>query len=186
MPTFSIAAVRDGAVDIESHLKFCGVEISKAAPYFVAQGDIFVLRGSGSKDLVGTAGIVQQTPPDNCIYPDILIRVRPSKRLTPWFLVECLNSAPVRCQTVVAAQTAAGIWKVSGSALQSIRIPCPPIAEQMEIESQVTATVVQLAELLDEAERAITLLQERRSALISAAVTGQIDVRNYSSEGAAA
>ena len=34
--------------------------------------------------------------------------------------------------------------------------------------------------LTAEAQRAIALLQERRTALISAAVTGQIDVRNHS------
>ncbi len=44
----------------------------------------------------------------------------------------------------------------------------------------------QLDALIAEAERAIALLQERRTALISAAVTGKIDVRGYRSTGAAA
>ena len=39
--------------------------------------------------------------------------------------------------------------------------------------------------LTAEAQRAIDLLQERRTALISAAVTGQIDVRDFGSRGAA-
>jgi hypothetical protein len=53
--------------------------------------------------------------------------------------------------------------------------------EQLEIQLQAKAK--QLAELLVEADRAITVLQERRSALISAAVTGQIDVRGFSTGG---
>ena len=75
MPTFSIAAVRNGKVDIQNHLKYADLDLDNAAPYFVKRGDILVLRGSGSKDLVGTAGIVVDLPPENCIYPDILIRI---------------------------------------------------------------------------------------------------------------
>ena len=39
--------------------------------------------------------------------------------------------------------------------------------------------------LIAEAERAIELLQERRTALISAAVTGKIDVREFATEAVA-
>ena len=53
----------------------------------------------------------------------------------------------------------------------------PPISEQAEIVAHLDAKTAALDTLTTEAQRAIALLQERRSALISAAVTGQIDVR---------
>lgn len=53
----------------------------------------------------------------------------------------------------------------------------PPLDEQSEIAKFVTSTVDRFRFLICEAERAIELLQERRTALISAAVTGKIDVR---------
>ncbi|SFN61704.1 type I restriction enzyme, S subunit [Formivibrio citricus] len=53
----------------------------------------------------------------------------------------------------------------------------PPPREQEEISTFLDAETVKLDELDTEAELAITLLKERRSALIAAAVTGQIDVR---------
>lgn len=53
----------------------------------------------------------------------------------------------------------------------------PPIDEQIEIANFLDATLVQLDKLVSEVKMTIALLQERRTALISAAVSGQIDVR---------
>lgn len=59
----------------------------------------------------------------------------------------------------------------------SIQLPVPPIDEQLEIVATVEKQLETLLRLQAEAKRAIELLQERRTALISAAVTGKIDVR---------
>ncbi len=61
--------------------------------------------------------------------------------------------------------------------LQNIRIPVPQPDEQLQILELISSAANDLTVLTTEAQRAIALLQERRSALISAAVTGQIDVR---------
>lgn len=53
----------------------------------------------------------------------------------------------------------------------------PPVAEQAELAKHITAAIGSCDALARDAQRAIDLLQERRTALISAAVTGQIDVR---------
>uniref|UniRef100_B3ENS6 Putative type I restriction-modification system n=1 Tax=Chlorobium phaeobacteroides (strain BS1) TaxID=331678 RepID=B3ENS6_CHLPB len=57
------------------------------------------------------------------------------------------------------------------------RIALPPIDEQREIVEFLTSVTAKFDTLTAEAQRTIDLLQERRTALISAAVTGQIDVR---------
>ena len=56
-------------------------------------------------------------------------------------------------------------------------LPLPPAAEQAAINSFLGLESAKFDTLTTEAQRAIDLLQERRTALISAAVTGQIDVR---------
>lgn len=56
-------------------------------------------------------------------------------------------------------------------------IPVPPLDEQTTIIEATGKHLAQIDDLLSTAESAITFLQERRSALISAAVTGKIDVR---------
>ena len=58
------------------------------------------------------------------------------------------------------------------------RIALPPLEEQTVIIEYLNAETTKFDILTTEANRAIALLQERRSALISAAVTGQIDVRH--------
>jgi type I restriction enzyme S subunit len=56
-------------------------------------------------------------------------------------------------------------------------IPLPPLAEQRAIVAHLDEKCGKIDELKSKAERGIELLKERRSALISAAVTGKIDVR---------
>ena len=61
----------------------------------------------------------------------------------------------------------------------------PPISEQQAVVAEIEKVTGALDTLITEAQRAIDLLQERRTALISAAVTGQIDVRHLAESGAA-
>ena len=63
--------------------------------------------------------------------------------------------------------------------LGRVRMPVPPRNEQNEIISYVSQVFGKYKVLIGNAERAIQLMQERRTALISAAVTGKIDVRGW-------
>jgi type I restriction enzyme S subunit len=62
--------------------------------------------------------------------------------------------------------------------LRKFDVSLPPVLEQNEIVGSMSAQLAKLGRLLTETERAIVLLQERRAALISAAITGRIDVRS--------
>jgi type I restriction enzyme S subunit len=67
-----------------------------------------------------------------------------------------------------------------GLSLEDIRnvlLIIPPLEEQEVVVSSVNARVEQLDRLVTKNERSIDLLKERRAALITAAVTGQIDLR---------
>ena len=68
--------------------------------------------------------------------------------------------------------------RISLSAMLTRYVALPPLDEQASIQGWLRQQTEQLDALRAEGERAIQLLNERRSALISAAVTGQIDVRN--------
>jgi len=61
--------------------------------------------------------------------------------------------------------------------IENLAIAVPPLEDQREIVSLLDGYACEANALTGEAQNAISLLQERRSALISAAVTGQIDVR---------
>ena len=67
--------------------------------------------------------------------------------------------------------------RINVEEIRSFLMPSPPSAEQAEIATFLESESAKFDTLTTEAQRAIDLLQERRTALISAAVTGQIDVR---------
>jgi type I restriction enzyme S subunit len=79
---------------------------------------------------------------------------------------------------VVLAGGTATIPHLTGEQLRKYRFPTPPFEEQNEIVRFLDGMTEKFDALIAEADRAIGLLQERRTALISAAVTGKIDVRD--------
>lgn len=82
-------------------------------------------------------------------------------------------------QTVdFAAHSAkAAVPGIDRNDIHVLPVAVPPTVEQLQITSYLDQAMAELDLLSTESQRAITLLQERRSAVIAAAVTGKIDVR---------
>lgn len=68
---------------------------------------------------------------------------------------------------------------VNISTIINYQMMIPPKEEQARISNYLNKTLQDLDSLINESACAMGLLQERRSALISAAVTGKIDVRGW-------
>lgn len=83
-----------------------------------------------------------------------------------------------------------GVWssrlRLYPEGLYEAWLPVPPLDEQQAIVKQVQVETEKLDALAAATERTIALLQERRSALISAAVTGQLDIKTGATERYAA
>ncbi len=76
--------------------------------------------------------------------------------------------------------------KLTAEALMNLMVTSPPEeAEKSGIQKRIQEAMAEFDPLLDASRNSIALLQERRSALISAAVTGQIDVRGLVPEAEA-
>ncbi|HBZ7371417.1 TPA: restriction endonuclease subunit S [Klebsiella variicola subsp. variicola] len=69
--------------------------------------------------------------------------------------------------------------KINRESLSDCKIPVPPIDEQEKICSHAREALEKLDVLLQKSQLTIEIFQERRTALISAAVTGKIDVRDW-------
>ncbi len=80
-------------------------------------------------------------------------------------------------EQILLEVTGTAQFNVSSSQVESCYIALPPIAEQRAIVAHLDEKCGKIDQLKAKAERGIELLKERRSALISAAVTGKIDVR---------
>jgi len=96
--------------------------------------------------------------------------------IDPYYLAYALNS--VGCYEQSQLHTRGATNQDLGlTRMTKIWFALPPLAEQLEIRAFLHREAAVFDTLTTEANRAIELLQERRSALISAAVTGKIDVR---------
>ncbi|RWP41582.1 MAG: restriction endonuclease subunit S [Mesorhizobium sp.] len=80
-------------------------------------------------------------------------------------------------QQLASIQTGAMHPHLNCGEVKFIHVPVPPLCEQRAIVAHVRASTDRFDALTAEAQRTVRLLLERRSALISAAVTGKIDVR---------
>lgn len=92
------------------------------------------------------------------------------------YLMWALNSDAVY-QQVLAGLGGATSPHINIGDIINFSIPEPPLEEQRAIAEHIAGEVAALDDLAEIATTAIALLQERRTALISAAVTGKIDVR---------
>lgn len=95
-------------------------------------------------------------------------------RLKPEFLLYVLRAMDGEFRRLMMGSTHNTIYMPD---IKSLRFGLPPMEQQAEIVEYVREMTSEFDTLTAEAQRAIDLLQERRTALISAAVTGQIDVR---------
>lgn len=108
--------------------------------------------------------------------------IKCSESLNAQFLAHYLRSYPTRSY-FVSASGGTTIANLSLATLRGTPVPVPPFQEQMEVTRWLDEQIHKLDGLRTKSLQAIALLRERRSALISAAVTGKIDVTN---EGVAA
>ena len=95
--------------------------------------------------------------------------------MVPTFLLLRLRSMTGELDRLT---TGATLKTIGMPDVQTLVTPVPPLSEQKTIVAYLAEQTVQLDTLITETQHAIDLLQERRTALISAAVTGQIDVRH--------
>jgi type I restriction enzyme S subunit len=115
-------------------------------------GDVFLVRGNGSRHLVGRTAIALRDA-SAVVFNDLLIRLRPSDSLEPKFLNYIMHSSGVRSEIESAAKTAAGIWKVNQQSLGAIEIPVPDLHAQrcfVETVERALASVGEVGELVSD------------------------------------
>ena len=143
----------------------------------ISRNDLMISRAN-TRELVGGAAVAEHDYP-TLMLCDKLYRIRfDTKQACPQFVCFYLGSTVVRGQIELEATGAsASMVNIGQSVIMELVIAAPPFEEQRDIVQALDRELSKLNTLTIEAQRAVTLLQERRTALISAAVTGQIDVR---------
>ena len=130
---------------------------------------------------VGYPGATAVIPPslDGCNCASIMIVRRSPRFHSPW-LCYAMNSPPGRFNIELVEYGAAQTQFNIGHAVDFL-YPVPPLEEQVALAAQLEAITTNIAALSTRIGRSIEQLREYRSALISAAVRGKIDVRGETS-----
>jgi type I restriction enzyme S subunit len=182
-PTFSIAAVREGRIDLlnEAHRKYVRIRPDVAAECAVRRGDILIVRGNANPGLVGCCGVVDGYP-DGCIYPDILKRVvfkNGNDGVLPEYAVMVWNHSVVHNQVLKRAKTSNGTLKINTRDVKSIIMPVAPTGEQQRI-----VDIIRAAEAREKALREILLLQMRlKRGLMHDLLTGKVRMTGEATSG---
>jgi type I restriction enzyme S subunit len=146
------------------------------APYErsrVREGDLLITAvGAG----IGNCSIVPACL-DNANISRASCRISVNKsRVSSEYLLLVLMSRPTK--TAIELTTRGAAQPVLNNAeVENLITPLPPLREQMDLASELLSKLERFDEQENLCSRQVEILQERRSALISAAVTGQIDVR---------
>jgi type I restriction enzyme S subunit len=171
LPIVSIRELRDDSIDISNAKLTTRSEWNFLREGRVPRlGDIVFCRNAS----VGAAGYVNGDF-DFCMGQDVcLIRTGLANR----YMHFQITARHVREQ-IEAFLVGATIRRANVEEIRGLVVAFPPENEQKAIEKHLEAVLSEFDALSEKAGRTVVLLIERRTALISAAVTGKIDVRDW-------
>ncbi|MGN8219642.1 restriction endonuclease subunit S (plasmid) [Halococcus morrhuae DSM 1307] len=149
--------------DTEYKISQLGLENSGAR--ILPEGTVFVSRTAS----VGFSGIMADKMATSQDFANWVC----GDEIIPEYLLYVFRSMDQEFDRLMQGSTHQTIYMPD---IRSFKTPLPPVEEQREIVEHIQNETEQLWNLIDNVERSIDLLEEKRQALITAAVTGQIDV----------
>nr|WP_255427649.1 restriction endonuclease subunit S [Yimella sp. cx-51] len=134
-------------------------------------GDLLFIRNVS----VGLVSVVTPDVPEFAVGQETVL-LRRKTAVDPEFLRYVLVGAEAR-HAIESAMIGSTFRRINVSAIRSLPVATPLIDVQRRIVAALNDQTTRIDQLITESERFIELSRERRAALITATVTGQIDVR---------
>ncbi len=168
--------VNTGRFDQLQHKALPG-NIEPRREYQLRLGDLLMSRASGSPDLIGSVGFVRELD-SNLLLCDKIYRLSVDRtRAKADFVAHMLRSHQSREHIKNGISGAEGMANnLPTRVIRECIVPNVPIGLQDQIAADLDRDIEKTERARAVLERSILLLTERREALISAAVTGQLDV----------
>ena len=139
-------------------------------------GDLVVTKSSGSALHIGKTTLVDQhTAEEEYCYSNFMQRLRPGRTLVPKFLWYFMNSPLAREQLGYYSSTTTGLANLNGTTIGRVELPLPATSAQSAIVDYLDSETARIDALIDRKQRFIDLLLEKRTALITHAVTKGLD-----------
>jgi type I restriction enzyme, S subunit len=178
VPFVSAEAVSSGAINF-SKVRACISEEDNARyslKYAPKLHDIYMVKSGAT---TGVTAIVEDRTDFNIWSPLAVIRCNSDS--VPRFVLNFMRSK--HFQEAVALNWSFGTQQNIGmGVIENLAVTVPPLAEQLEIAEILKSESTKFDDLTVQAQSAIDLLLERRTALVSSAVIGQVDVRYTTAE----
>jgi len=140
------------------------------------KGDVLVTRVGGESN-IGDACIVDMEI-EFSVYVS-LTHIRPNKEILSEYIVYFFNTEYCYQLNHEGTVAGGGQGNLNVKNVERYRIPLPPIEEQKEIIGYLNNYRLEMDNLISKYQKQIDLMQEYRTSLISQAVTGKIDVREW-------
>ena len=163
--------IQDGEIDY-SRIGF----VDEVDGTLLLQPGDLVFNRTNSLDQIGKVALFRGNPDYPVSFASYLVRFRCSPAVLPEFLNWLLNSAYPLAWGRAQALPAIGQANLNPNRYGYLPISLPSIAEQKEIVRYISNWTSRIDAVRAETQRTIALLVERRTALIAAAVTGQLEV----------
>ena len=170
-PVINPSNIQDGRIEPDWSCSITPEDAGRLSQHKLMEGDIVF----GRRGEMGRCALVSCNE-IGWICGTESLNIRLSNRAFPPFIATYLRTEYVR-EWLKLQSVGSTMDNLNTQILGAINVPLPPLEEQKSIASFIEAELAKFDTLTAETQRAIDLLQERRTALISAAVTGQIDVR---------
>lgn len=143
----------------------------------VRRGDLVISRAN-TRDLVGSAAVVGDDYPKLMLCDKLYAFRLDLSRAVPDFVALKLGTRELRGRIEVAAGGASpSMQNISREDLAALPMDLPAVEVQTEVIRRIAHQTSRIDALIGKTEQHIVLANERRAAVITAAVGGQIDVR---------
>jgi len=130
-PVLRLTALHGPVVDATQH-KLGAWDQEEGSRFRIEAGDLLVVRGNGSKDLIARACMVERR--EEVAFADTMIRVRPNlERVSQRYLFHIWESRATRSRIARTAKRTSGVWKVSQDDIARVELPVPSVEEQARI-----------------------------------------------------
>ena len=164
----------DASIGIVKYEKLIYANAPSRARRKVKSGDIIV---STVRTYLRAIASIEDKKDDLIVSTGFAV-IRPKERFNSKFASYLLKSNYF-VETVVAKSVGISYPAINSSELVTIKIILPPLKDQQKIANHLDQKTKQIDTLIEKSTKAIELLKERREALISAVVTGKVDVRDF-------
>lgn len=173
-PYLRVANIQTGYLDL-TEVKTVAVPVDDARKTMLRPGDVLMTEG-GDRAALGR-GSLWNGEIDPCLHQNHVFAVRPKHdRLLAEYMVYVLEARGAREYFESTRRQTTNLSATNAGLVRAFRFTLPSIQEQRKIVSDLDVALSHLKTLLAKAEQFIALARERRAALITAAVTGQLDI----------